>query len=181
MKENSLVRRYAKALVLTLDNEGEFQRVGDDLRAVLALLAADEKLRIGLGTFMISLSEKNAALEIIRDKMALHEKTFRFLLTVAGENRFAFLEQIVEQLPDAWCAVHGIEKIAVVSAVELDDPQKERLRGNLEKALRRPVRLQYRTDPALIAGISLQRGSLRYDFSLAGNLEKLRESLVLER
>jgi len=36
-------------------------------------------------------------------------------------------------------------------------------------------------EPALIAGISLQRGSLRYDYSLAGRLQKLRESLVGER
>ena len=181
MKESSLVRRYAKALVLTLDDESEFKRIVDDLNAVLSLLAADEKLRIGLATFMISQPEKIAALNIIKDKMNLHDKTFRFLLTVADENRFAFLEQIVQQLPDAWCHVHGVEKITVFSAIELDGAQKERLLGNLKQALKKPVNLQYRIDPALIAGISLQRGSLRYDFSLAGNLKKLRESLVGER
>lgn len=181
MKESNLVRRYAKALVLTLDDESEFKRVVDDLGAVLALLAADEKLKIGLATFMISPPEKIAALNIIKDKMNLHDKTFRFLLTVADENRFAFLEPIVQQLPDAWCGVHGVEKITVFSAIELEAVQKERLFGNLQKALRKPVNLQYRIDPALIAGISLQRGSLRYDFSLAGNLKKLRESLVGER
>jgi len=51
----------------------------------------------------------------------------------------------------------------------------------LKKALHKPISLQFRTDPDLIAGISLQRGSLRYDYSLAGLLKKLRESLVGER
>jgi F-type H+-transporting ATPase subunit delta len=181
MKESSLVKRYAKALVLTIADESEFKRVNAELNNVLALLAADDKLRIGMATFMISQPEKIKALNIIKDKMNLHAKSFRFLLTVAAENRFVYLEQIVRQLPDAWCNVHGVEKITVFSAMELDDAQKQRLLGNLKKALRKPISLEFRTDQDLIAGISLQRGSLRYDFSLAGRLQKLRESLVGER
>ena len=181
MKESSLFKRYAKALVLTVADESEFMRISSDLGAVLDLLAADEKLKIGMTTFMIPLPEKIKALKIISDKMNLHATSFRFLQTVAGENRFAYLEQIVRQLPDAWCSVHGVEKITVFSATELDGRQRERLLGNLEKALHKPIRLQFRTDPDLIAGISLQRGSLRYDYSLAGRLKKLRESLVGER
>jgi ATP synthase F1 delta subunit len=181
MKESSLVKRYAKALVLTVANEGEFKRINAELNDVLTLLAADDKLKTGMATFMISQPEKIMALNIIKDKMNLHAKSFRFLLTVAAENRFAYLEQIVRQLPDAWCNVHGVEKITVFSAIELDNVQKERLLGNLKKALHKPIILQFRTDPALIAGISLHRGSLHYDFSLAGSLKKLRESLVGER
>ncbi len=181
MKESSLVRRYAKALVLTIADENEFKRVQDDLSGVLNLLAADDKLKTGMATFMISQSEKITALDIIKDKMDLHAKSFRFLLTLAAENRFAYLEQIVQQLPDAWCSVHDVEKIAVFSAIELDGAQKKRLLDNLQKALNKPVRLQFGIDPDLIAGIRLQRGSLHYDFSLAGNLKKLRESLVGER
>lgn len=181
MKESSLVKRYAKALVLTVANESEFKRITAELNDVLALLAADDKLKTGMATFMISQPEKIKALNIIKDKMKLHDKSFRFLLTVADENRFAYLEQIVEQLPDAWCNVHGVEKITVFSAVELNAGQRKRLLDNLEKALQKKIMLYYQVEPALIAGISLQRGSLRYDYSLAGRLQKLRESLVGER
>jgi F-type H+-transporting ATPase subunit delta len=181
MKESNLVKRYAKGLVLTIANESEFKRILAELNDVLVLLAADDKLKIGMATFMIPQPEKIKALQIIKDKMKLHDKTFHFLLTVTDESRFAYLEQIVRQLPDAWCNVHGVEKITVFSASELNNLQKERLLGNLKKTLRKPIVLQFQTDPALIAGISLQRGSLHYDFSLAGNLKKLRESLVGER
>jgi F-type H+-transporting ATPase subunit delta len=181
MKESSLVKRYAKALVLAVDNEAEFQRVRGELQDFLALLAADEKLKIGLSTFLISQAEKSEVLNIVNAKMNLHPKTFQFLLTVAAENRLAYLEPMVQQLPSAWCELRGIEKISVSSAVELSDRQKEHLRDNLEKALARKVALEFQLDPALIAGISLCRGSLQYDFSLSGSLEKLRETLVGER
>jgi F-type H+-transporting ATPase subunit delta len=181
MKESSLVKRYAKALALTIADESEFKRVTAELSDVLSLLAADAKLKTGMATFLISQAEKIKVLHIIKDKMNLRPMSFNFLLTVAAENRFAYLEQIVAELPDAWCNVHGIEKITVFSAIELEGRQKERLLDNLKKALHKQVSLQFLTDPALIAGISLQRGSLHYDFSLAGNLKKLRESLVGER
>ena len=181
MKESSLVMRYAKALVLTIASENEFKRINDELNDVLALLAVDEKLKTGMATFLISQSEKIKALNIIKDKMNLHPISFHFLLTVAAENRFAYLEQMVRQLPDAWCNVRGVEKITVFSAVELTAGQKQHLLTNLEKGLQKKIMLSCLVETALIAGISLQRGSLHYDFSLAGNLKKLRESLVGER
>lgn len=181
MKETNLVKRYAKALVLAMDDQAEFDRVSSELHAFLGLLAGDERVKIGLATSLISQPEKMAALDIVNAKMHLHAKTFQFLLTVAAENRLAYLAQMVQQLPDAWCAAHGIEKIVVHSAVELAADQKERLHGKLEKSLARKVVLEYGVEPDLIAGFSLQRGSVQYDFSLAGSLKKLRETLVGER
>jgi F-type H+-transporting ATPase subunit delta len=180
MKESSLVKRYARALVLAVDDEAEFRRVQRELRDFLDLLAADEKLKVGLETFLITQAEKARAVEIAGVKMDLHPKTLQFLFTVVAENRMGYLEQMARQLPDAWCAARGIEKILVSSAVELSGGQKDRLRGNLEKALSRKVALDFRLDPVLIAGICLGRGSVQYDFSLAGSLKKLRETLVGE-
>jgi F-type H+-transporting ATPase subunit delta len=181
MKGSSLVKRYARALVLAMDDEAEFRRVQGELAGFLTLLAADERLKIGLETSLISLAEKLRALDIVNDKMGLQKKTFQFLQTVAGENRMAYLERMVLQLPDAWYAARGIEKISVASAVGLSGGQKDRLRGNLEKALSRKVALEFRLDPGLIAGLRIDRGSVQYDFSLSGILKKLRETLVGER
>jgi F-type H+-transporting ATPase subunit delta len=180
MKESSLVRRYARALVLAMDDEAEFQLVRGELGRFLELLAADDRLKIGLATSLISPAEKAQALEIAGSSMGLHAKTLQFLLTVAAENRMAFLEPMVLHLPDAWFAARGIEKIEVASVVELAPGQRRRLRANLEKALARDVALEFRLDPALLAGIRIGRGSVNYDFSLAGSLKKLRETLVGE-
>ncbi len=181
MKESSLVKRYAKALVLAMDGENEFRRVQGELESFLELLAADEKLKLGLVTFLVSQAEKAQALEIIAAGMGLHEKTLNFLLTVVDENRMAYLEPMVRQLPEAWYDARGIEKIEVASVVEMSPAQRQRLRANLEKALAREVALEFRLDPGLIAGIRIGRGSAQYDYSLAGSLKKLRETLVGER
>lgn len=181
MKENSLVKRYAKALVLAMDDEAEFRRVRGELLGFLELLASDDRLKIGLATSLISPAEKARALDIVSVTMSLHDKTRQFLLTVAAENRMAFMEPMVQGLEHAWYEARGIEVVTVDSVVELSAGQKERLRGKLKKALAGEVALEYRLDPGLVAGIRIGRGSVHYDFSLAGSLQKLRETLVGER
>jgi F-type H+-transporting ATPase subunit delta len=181
MKESSLVKRYAKALVLAMADEAEFQRVRGELLRFLELLASDDRLKVGLATSLISPTEKARALDIVSANMHLHDKTLQFLLTVAAENRMAFLEPMVQHLAHAWFEARGIEIVTVDSAVELSAGQKERLRGNLKRALAGDVTLEFRLDPGLVAGIRIGRGSVQYDFSLAGSLKKLRETLVGER
>ncbi|MCU0237460.1 MAG: ATP synthase F1 subunit delta [Acidobacteria bacterium] len=181
MKESSLVKRYAKALVLAMADEAEFRRVRGELLGFMELLASDERLKIGLATSLISPAEKARALEIVSAKMGLHDKTLQFLLTVAAENRMAYLAAMVQALEQAWYEARGIEIVTVDSVVELSSGQKERLRGNLRRALAGEVALQFRLDPELVAGIRIGRGSVQYDFSLAGSLKKLRETLVGER
>jgi F-type H+-transporting ATPase subunit delta len=181
MKESSLVQRYAKALVQAMDDEAQFRRVQGELDRFRELLVADAKLKLGLETSLVSQSEKAQALAIAAERLGLHDKTLKFLLTVAAENRMAYLEAMVRRLPDAWLAARGIEKIDVASAVPLTPGQRQRLAANLKKALAREVALEFRLDPGLIAGLRLGRGSVHYDFSLAGSLKKLRETLVGER
>lgn len=181
MKESSLVKRYARALVLAVDSEEEFARVRRELGAFLELLARDARLRLGLTTALVSQGEREQAVDIAAAGLGLHEKTRLFLRTVAGESRMAFLGAMARQLPAAWCAARGIERVEVASAVELTAAQKERLRAGLEKALGRPVRPEYRLEPGLIAGLRLARGSVHYDFSLAGSLQKLRQAIAGDR
>jgi len=178
MKESSLVKRYARGLVLAVDDEQEFRRLQADLDSFLKLLAADERVRLGLETSLVSPAEKAQALEIAAAGLRLHDKTLNFLQTVAAENRMGWLASMVRGLDDAWYEARGIERIDVASVIELSPGQKARLRRNLEKALARKVDLEFRLDAKLIAGLRLGRGSVHYDFSLAGSLQKLRQALA---
>jgi len=99
-------------------------------------------------------------------------------LALIEENRMMFLDQIVVFLEDFWFEKKGIEKITVLSAIPLDDRQQNELIHQLEKSFQKKIVIENQPDPSLIGGIKIQRGSTYFDFSIEGNLKKLREVLT---
>lgn len=115
---------------------------------------------------------------MIRGKGGFSDKTMNFLITLLEENRFPWLREILDMMDTLWLESRGIEKLRVTSAVPLDEKLESRLRARLEIAFDGPVQLELDTNPDLIAGIRIQRGSVAYDLSIAGNLRKLYQRIV---
>jgi len=99
------------------------------------------------------------------------------LLLVENE-RLDLLPDIIEILPDLWNEIRGVQTFEVSSVIPLTDKQKKRLQEKMEHLENGPVALRYKSDPALIGGLSLRKGNIVYDVSLRGNLERLLEQIT---
>jgi F-type H+-transporting ATPase subunit delta len=66
----------------------------------------------------------------------------------------------------------------VSSVLALSEAQRRKLAEELERLEKRPVSLNYRVDPELVAGLSLKKGNLVYDASFRGYLSKLKEKII---
>src|SRR5690606_4128479 len=104
---------------------------------------------------------------------ALHEQGRSFLATLADNRRLALLPEIAGMFEVMRADVENVADVRVVSAVELNDAQRERLAGALGKRLKRKVRLQCDVDPALIGGAVVRCGDFVIDGSLRSRLERL--------
>jgi F0F1-type ATP synthase delta subunit len=62
----------------------------------------------------------------------------------------------------------------------LSEKLENRLKKNLEKSFDKKIVIDKEIDPSLIAGIKIQRGSIFYDFSIEGNLKKLKDAILTE-
>jgi F-type H+-transporting ATPase subunit delta len=178
MKESNLARRYGKALVASLADDQEYAAITTELGRFRELLSGDESLKVSMETQLISGERKGELLDLISRKLGLSSKACSFLSVVIAENRLSILDQIVEQSENVWYEKLGIDKMTVFSPVPLDAGQEKKLKRNLEKSFHRKLILKNETDPSLLAGLRIQYGSESFDFSLKGNLEKLRERLV---
>ena len=69
-------------------------------------------------------------------------------------------------------------RAAVTTAQPLDTAEADRLRAVLGKALDRKVELQLDVDETLIAGFTARVGSILYDASLQGQLDRLAQKLA---
>lgn len=178
MGASSLSKRYALGLIKALKSEDEYTAVKAQLVSFQQLLEADPEFRAGLVTPMLSREQKQDLLEVMRNRAGFATKTMNFLDALAEENRLEHLSEILDVLDDIWLDSRGIEKLQVASVVPLSDKQRNRLESKLEDALGKPVQLEFSIDPGLIAGIRIERGSVAYDLSVAGNLRKLYRRIV---
>jgi len=180
LRKVSLTRKYTKALTDSLSDGKEYGEIKGELERFFEFLKSDQRIKAGLETMLFSFSQKIKVLDIYNSKAVLNKKTYNFLRTLTENNRMSYLDDILEIIEDLWYESRGIEKFILFSAINIDDEQEERLQAKLKKALDKEVVFEKRVDPSLLAGIKLMRGSIYYDFSVEGNLKKLRESLISE-
>jgi len=175
---SSLSKRYALGLIKAVKSEKEYNSVKSQLQEFQRLLAGSEEFLAGLVTPKLSRDQKMELIDVVKHGAAFDQKTVNFISTLVEENRVERLSEILEVMDDLWLESRGIEKMQVSSAVAMDDALKSRLQSKLENVLSKPVHLVYSIDPELIAGIRIQRGSVAYDLSVAGNLRKLQRRIV---
>jgi len=126
---------------------------------------------------MIPAAKKVNILREILARASVAEKTRRFLLLLLEHGRFYLLPDILRNLPILWHEKKGVLTYEVSSVVALSPDEQERLRRELEKLENRPVFLQFRIDPDLIAGLALRKGNVIYDSSIRGHLTRLKERI----
>jgi F-type H+-transporting ATPase subunit delta len=178
MRNQVLVRRYARGLVGALREESELNAVHRELSAVSRLLRTNLELAAVLKSPFVPKKNKD---QIIKDILAATPpgpKTSRFLGLLLEHNRLDILEDILNVVPALWRERQGVQTFEVSSAIPVTPQQKERLRAELERREGRPVFLEYRVDAGLVGGLSLRKGNIIYDVSVEGRLEKLKEKMI---
>ena len=101
-----------------------------------------------------------------------------FLDTLAHNHRLNLLPEIAAIYETLRAEVENIADVQIVSAVPLDDAQRERLSAALRKRMRREVRLHCEVDASLIGGAVVRSGDLVIDGSLRAGLERLANSIT---
>src|SRR5690606_37690438 len=68
--------------------------------------------------------------------------------------------------------------VEITSAAAIDKAQQDRLVAAIGKRLAREVAVEWKTDPALIAGAVIRAGDMVIDGSVRGELERLQTTLA---
>lgn len=107
------------------------------------------------------------------------DKHGRALLDLLAENdRVGYLPEIATRYEELKAEDQNVADVEIVSAVDLDAAQQQRLAGALRTRLRRDVRLHCTVDPKLIGGAIVRSGDLLIDGSIANKLERLATDLT---
>ncbi len=177
MKSLTLVHRYAEGLARALKDDREYGAVGADIRAFLELFQSRKDLNEAVVSPFVNARIRAAVLGKVLARLGASPKASRFLKLLQDHKRLDLLPEIVEALPEAWADKQGVVSYEVASVVPLSEAQRDRLARSLEAAEGRPVRLVFRTDPALLGGLTVRKGHIIYDASVEGELAAIIERL----
>lgn len=175
MKEDTLARVYAEALVELAESKDQLSTVSEELDLFRRLFAEDRNLRV----FMESPSIGAA------DRIRVFETTFRgrisdtalnFLLLVVRRGRQFLFLGMIEEFQRMYAAKMGIVNASVSTVVELSEASRGALQSRLEKGLGKRVILENVLDDGILGGFVVRYDGMVADASLQRELDDMKES-----
>ncbi len=172
----TIARPYARAAFAHARAQNNLPRWSEVLRLASAVVT-DARVAKLIGSPKVKPEEiVNLLLDISGSST---DATVRnYLSTLASNRRLALLPEIAAMFEVMRADIENVADVQVVSAVELDPAQQQRLAGALKKRLKREVRLHCSVDPALIGGAIIRSQDLVIDGSLDARLKRLTTELT---
>ncbi len=177
MINNTIARRYAKALVQLGSEGGLIDRFRDELAVIDGLFSANAELRAAFANPAITLEQKKEIMKELVAKAKSSELVANFLLLLVDKNRVAFLDQIVQTYEKLADEQSGVIRPVITTAFDLDPAQVTAIQGALEKQTGKKVVPQVTVDSGLLGGVITQIGDIAYDSSVKTQLKRIQDIL----
>jgi len=173
-----LGRRYAKALFdLTKDTPNR-----SAVASLLTGLGRELDERGALADACLNprypASAKRALLLEAARRAGAGDIAAKFLGLLLKKNRLSFLSAIASAYQSLLDEEAGRRRVTVTSARALNQQEQDALTRKLESMTGRTISMELTVDPGILGGLVIRSGSVSYDASLKGQLERLRRQLV---
>jgi F-type H+-transporting ATPase subunit delta len=172
----TIARPYAKAAFQSARQHNAFER-WSDLLATASSAVHDERVAKLLSSPRVTPEQLTGLIADIAGGEQ-DEQTRNFLATLASNRRLALLPEIASMYEALRAEAENITDVQVVSAMELNEAQRQRLAIALRKRLKRDVRLHCKVDASLIGGAVVRAGDVVIDGSLQAQLGRLAVELA---
>jgi len=177
VKNLSIARRYAKALLLIGKEDGQAEAYRKELDGLAQLVAGEPDLGRAINNPLYNAVDRRNVLEAVIQKLNLSKTMQSFLSLLFEKGRFGFLESVNDFYQKLADDLKGIARASLVSATELGDDTVDKIRAALSQRTGKDIILDVQQNPELIGGIVTKIGDLVLDGSIKTQLVNMRESL----
>jgi F-type H+-transporting ATPase subunit delta len=178
MRSTAAARRYARALFSIARDDGAIEAIGGDLARIGSLLEDNDELRHALFRPLHPVKERRAVLRAVGERISLSHSVKNFLVFLIDQRRLVAFDAIRSEYDRLADEAAGRMQAEVVTASELPDGQRERLKSALARRTGRQIELVVKVDPELIGGAIAKVGGVVFDGSLRTQLSQLHDSLT---
>ena len=168
-------RRYAQAIFQIAQVKNNLDEWREALRK-LAEIVKDEQIMDLIDHPKVPFKLKA---ELIKQKMATSNElvlNLCYLLILKGRLKNA--EQLADEYEGLLDEQHGIKHAVVTTAVPVDEADKRKITGQLEKITGKKITIKLQVNPNIIGGIVARIEDTLIDGSVRNRLDMLKRGLV---
>ena len=181
MTTRASATRYARALLDVVIQEGDPEKVEQELSAVAGLYSDTQELQRALTNPAVPVAAKRGIVEALVAKTQSSPVLGKLFLMLADRNLLVLLPELASVYRQRLMEHRQIDRAEVTTALPLSPEQVTQLEQRLAAATGRRVMMTTQVDPSLIGGVVARVGSTVYDGSIATQLAKMRERLEEQR
>lgn len=175
MKSTKAANRYAQSLLDLAKENGELDRVKDDMMLVRDTVAASKDLALMLTSPIIKSEVKKKVIESIFSS-SVTNLSMMFLHLLADKGRERMLEDIADAFINLYRYEKGIINAEVVSAVPMSAEWKTDLAAAFAKT-GKSIEFTESVDPSLLGGLRVKVGDQLIDATLRRKLNELKQEI----
>ena len=176
MSEFRIAKRYADALYLKAQENGNAAAIADDMRNALALCKENREFAAFLGSPVIPAHSKAGAFN--RIFAGFNELSKGLLQMLLGRKREELLPQVAEAFLQVWDKACGRVNARVISATALGDQAREQVSRFVQQQTgAKEVVLQTEENTDVIGGLVIRFEDKIFDTSIQTQIQKLKKEL----
>lgn len=167
-----LAKRYAKALLLLGQEDGQSHLYGQELEGFLGELVGAGELGQALASPFYPKDLRGRTLAGILDRSGLSQVVSNFLRLLHDKGRLGRLADIVAAYSRLLDEADGLLRGTLTTAAPLADRELSAIKGALSTMTGAKVDLEVVLDPSIIGGLVARLGDLVVDSSLRTQLDR---------
>ena len=177
VKNIKIAKKYANALLESAIESGCSDKVYNDLIFVVETVISNGQLADILKNPIVKDSDKK---DIINKLFSIHidKITLELLFVLADNRRLDILSEILNQFSNLYNKINNIVKPYIISAVELNEEQRNKIIKKLENKLSKKVIPQYCINEEIIGGLIIEIDDKTIDCSLKTKFDNMRKQLT---
>ena len=174
MPRSNIARRYAQG-IFQLAKEPDLDSWRQELAQLEALLQ-DDVLRAAFANPSVTTPRRMELAQRLAPELRREtQNLLRLLIEHRRTSEMPAIRREFERMADG---AAGIVNVALTTAIDLSDAEQQRYERALADRLGKKVRMDYRHDPGLVAGATIQIGDRLIDASVRTQLDRLRQRLA---
>ncbi|KAB2837975.1 ATP synthase F1 subunit delta [bacterium] len=179
MRQGSIAKRYATALLQVAQGQGKIDEFQGQLEAIARAFSENPALQTAMASPVVPPSKKKAIFSALAPKLGINPTVGNLIHVLIDNERIPELPLLVLLFRDLADEQKGRVRVQVTSASPLGAVEGQ-LKGILEKSLKQEVLLESKVDPEILGGLVVRVQDRVFNASLKGELERLKESLTAE-